>query len=152
MVDFDEALAPLEPKNTARMVLLGVKVNSTKSVVLIGKHAGHLNPKHQSLSAKLVAKHATALQAEDSPARREIATAMLVELLSKTVLTDWENVCEKDGKPVPFTVETCARFLTALAKKRPEIAAPRGTIDLYFGEPTNFADGYAGDVDELGKE
>jgi hypothetical protein len=150
-LDFDEALAPLEPKNTARLTLHGVKVNSTADVVLIGKHAGALNERFQSLAAKLAKKHAAVLTGEDNAARRALSNGLLAEVQAKTVITGWENVCDREKKPLPFTVEKCTEFLSALQKKRPDIAGPGGAVDCFFSNPTNFADGYTGDVDELGK-
>ncbi len=150
-IDFDDALAPLEPKNTARLPLRGVKVNSAEDVILIGKHAGPLNAKFQSLSTKLAKKHAAILVGDPSPARKAVEDEMLRELLAKTVLTGWENVCDRDGKPVAFTVEQCMAFIAALQKKRADLAGQRGMIDSFFGTPTNFADGYSGDLEELGK-
>lgn len=152
MADFDEAFAPLEPKNTARQTLFGVKVNSTRDVVLIGKHAGALNDRFQALATKQAKKHAAELAGDDSPERRALSQRLFAELLGKTVITGWENVCERDGTATPFSVDACLAFLTALAKRRPDIAGPRGSIDLFFANPANFADGYdIADTEALGK-
>jgi hypothetical protein len=149
-IDFDAALAPLEPKNTARMPLRGVKVNSPADVILIGVHAGENNKKLQSLSDKLAAKHAAELAGGDPAAQRALVNAMFAELYSKTVITGWENVCEPGGKPAPFTVDTCCAFLLALGKKRPDIAAAGRAIENYFSRAPNFADGYV-DTEALGE-
>lgn len=150
-IDFDAALAPLEPKNTARMVLRGVRVNSKHEVRLIGVHAGPLNERFQSLVTKLTKKHVAELAGEDSPTKRALANQIFAEAYARTVLTGWENVCAKDGKPAAFSVADCEAFLRALAKTRPEIAGASGSIEIYFVNASNFADGYQGDAEALGE-
>jgi hypothetical protein len=149
-IDFDEALAPLEAKNTARLTLWGVKVNSTKDVVLIGVHSGQTNEKFQSLTSKLAKKHATQLSAGGPDATR-LSLELFAQSLAKAVITGWENVCEKGGKPAPFTPEECEAFLIGLQKKWPELAGFNGRISDFFATHTNFCDGYSGDVDALGE-
>lgn len=151
-IDFDAALEPLEPKNTARMLLSEVKLYSVRSVILIGVHAGENNDKMQSLSDKLANKNAAALQSAEPKELRELVNKMFAELYSKTVITGWENVCDPDGKPVKFTPAACEKFLIALQKKRPDIAAGGRRIELYFSRAQNFADGYAAvDTEALGE-
>lgn len=145
-IDFDAALEPLAPKNTARLTLFGVKVNSKKDVVLIGVHAGDLNDRHQSLVTKLTAKHTRELAAEDSPERRALVNRLFRQVFGVAVVTGWENVCAKDGTPAPFTAEAFGAFVAALAKRRPDLADAARVggcaIDSFFKNPTNFADGY----------
>ncbi len=151
-IDFDAALAPLEPKNTARMLLRGVKVNSPKDVVLIGVHAGELNRKLQALSDKLAAKHAAELASADPAARRALLNHIFAELWARAVLTGWENVCSADGTAAAFEPEICRVFLIALQQKRPDIAKSQGAIEIFFGHAPNFADGYAPpDLESLGE-
>ncbi len=152
MSEFDDAFAPLEPKNTARLTLYGVKCNGADDVVLIGKHVGPLNDKYQSESAKEAKKHAAGLAADDSPAKRALVGQIFARLISRTALTGWENVCSRDGKPIPFTPEQGENFLLALQKKRPKIAGSQGAIDRFFTNDDNFCDGYGGgDVEVLGE-
>lgn len=150
-VDFDAALAPLEPKNTAAMPLFRVKVNSKLDVVLLGNHAGQLNGKYQSLVAKLTKKHSAELSGEDTPARRQLSNELFAKALAMAAITDWQNVCDRDGKTIPYSAEACEEFLIALQKKRPDIAAIGGAIDVFFSNANNFCDGYGGDAEALGE-
>jgi hypothetical protein len=149
-IDFEEALAPLEAKNTARMTLYGVKVNSAKDVVLIGVHSGATNEKCQSLTTKLTKKHQTQLAAGGPDATR-LVNELFAQVFAKTVITDWENVCEKGGKEAACTPELCEQFLIGLQKKWPELANFNGRISDFFSTHTNFCDGYVGDIDTLGE-
>ena len=152
MSEFDDAFAPLETKNTARMTLVGVKVYSAANVVLIGVYAGPFNGKFESASDKESKKYAAELAADDSPEKRTLVNQIFARLISRTVLTGWENVCDRDGKPRPYTAEKGEEFLLALQKKRPKIAGSRGSIDFFFTNADNFCDGYGGgDVEVLGE-
>lgn len=68
------------------------------------------------------------------------------QVLSKTVVKDWKNVFDDDGKFVPFNVDNCYEFLCAI---------PVEAFDDLKGfclNPDNFVDHNAfGDVEETAK-
>jgi hypothetical protein len=63
------------------------------------------------------------LEAATKPIRRQLQnetaeSAQLVRILRKvyaeTVVLGWENVEDRDGKPIPFTVDNCIQLFTDL--------------------------------------
>lgn len=63
------------------------------------------------------------MEAETKPIRRQLQNetannAQLLKILRKvyaeTVVLGWENVQDRDGKPIPFTVDNCIQLFTDL--------------------------------------
>lgn len=44
----------------------------------------------------------------------DVLKGILVDVFARTILLDWENVCDRQGNPVPYTHENAVRLLTEL--------------------------------------
>lgn len=63
------------------------------------------------------------LEAEVKPYRRQlqnetldtgVVLRVLKKVFAKTIVLGWENVQDKDGKPLPFTVDNCIKLFDDL--------------------------------------
>lgn len=44
----------------------------------------------------------------------EKARAIMVKTYAEAVVTGWEDVCDLEGKPIPFSVDNCVKLFTDL--------------------------------------
>lgn len=74
--------------------------------------SGGANQKYNKLLEVLTKPHRKAIQTESiSP---EIVKKIMIEAHAKTVVLDWENVKDRDGELIPFTVENCIKLFEDL--------------------------------------
>ena len=139
-----EHLENLEVKadDTLRMEV-SVPALSDKPLVFIGRHAGTTNKPYQqavlkwSLTKKAKEKGKKGVVAvggmpEITDDMVEEKDALDRELFAAHIITDWEDIPGKNGKPVKFSKEACADFF----KHVPDdiFYAIRGA----FSDPNNF--------------
>lgn len=135
MFNFDH----LAPVKTARLSL-GAAVctpGCDKPIALTVRHAGDGNTGWQN------AVRTTPL-AQDP----EGANQRLSKLLSRHVVTGWENVTSADGQPILFTPDACEKLLLAL------LAAHRSDVVRYVYAYAVEADNFYGpsiQATDLGK-
>ncbi len=138
MSKFNFAPLQVDGTKTARYELYQLAVNG-KTPTLIVKPATEANPPYFNALLKRSSKNARAIQAG------AVTQAMLAEnrsedreLYPEHIVTDWENVVDSAGKPVPFSKADAADFIKAL---------PDWIVDdlrTYCGNPRSFVDSDAG--------
>jgi len=60
----------------------------------------------------------------------EVADAILIKVMAKTILLDWEGM-EEDGEPIPYSVDAAIRLLTMYKDFRDLISEISNTMDAY---------------------
>ena len=143
-MSYDDLFDDLAPQGTVRFTLDGVRVRSSKPVALVLRHAGESNTAFQNARRKADSQ----LKAHTGDATAEVLRPVLIGLFAKHVITGWENVVSADGNPTSYSADECEQFLTALAKRGPDIVD--AMISFAF-RADNFRDPI-GSAEALGKK
>lgn len=78
--------------------------------------AGGSNKKFANRMQALLRPYERAIKNGTMP--DEKAAEILSQTLAETVILDWENVCDRDGNPLPFTAAAAKQLLTDLPELR----------------------------------
>lgn len=122
---FDDAdFEALRPDQVARFPLaeLHIPRGNPKPVTLLLRWAGESNERWTA------GARAAKFRAFASP---QDQTRYYDELAAKTVIVGWENVLDKNGKPMPYTPEAGAELLTRLRSVSRSSLASEITLAAY---------------------
>lgn len=108
---FDDAdFAPLVADQTARFPLTELRIprGNPDHVWLVLKHAGESNPAYMA-----AVKNAKFRGLSD-----DAANALGDQLAARHVIVGWENVLDKAGKPLTYSVAGCVELLAKLREAK----------------------------------
>ena len=78
--------------------------------------AGGSNKKYTNRFQALMRPHQHA--AQSGKMDEEVAKAILTKVMAETLILGWENVNDRNGDPIEFSVEECTKLLNDLPELR----------------------------------
>ena len=89
----------------------GIKLNYGEFSFIIAR-AGGANKRFNKLLERRLEPHQRSIQA--GLMDEKLARKILAECFAETVVLGWDNVPDREGKPIAFSKEACAKLLLEL--------------------------------------
>lgn len=108
------------------------KTDAGKSIEIRIARSGGANTRYAKLLEAATKPYRRQLQNETMD--NDVAEAITQKVYAQAIVLGWENVEDRDGKPIPFSVDNCIKLFKDLPELWSDIQVQAGRASLFRQE------------------